>query len=121
MKTWEEMSEQEQLACTHYDMYKDVYGVHPRWIDYDNVTVEELKQWLADLQVALESVIEEEKRAQAAATEEFEAHVAATIANGAKDRETALRWIMDASICNGDWEFLCYEYNLPYGYFQKAA
>jgi hypothetical protein len=37
------------------------------------------------------------------------------IENGAKDRETAIRWIDDAY---GDLEFLCFYLDLPYGYFK---
>ena len=40
---------------------------------------------------------------------------------GAGDRETALRWIMDASDCDGDWEFLCFHHHLPYGYFKQSV
>ena len=49
----------------------------------------------------------------------FEQHVINTMCMGARDRETALRWIMDASTRNGDWEFLCYDLGLPYGHFNK--
>jgi hypothetical protein len=34
-----------------------------------------------------------------------EQHVLNTICMGARDRETALNWIMDAS-ANGDWDYL---------------
>ena len=53
-----------------------------------------------------------------------------TIKTGAGNRETALRWIMDADLggvdvdaanANGDWEYLCYLNGLPYGYFKQAA
>jgi hypothetical protein len=40
---------------------------------------------------------------------------------GAKDRATALRWIMDASQAGGDWEYFCFLNGLPYGYFREAA
>jgi hypothetical protein len=38
---------------------------------------------------------------------------------GAGDRATALRWIMEASSANGDWEYLCWDLGLPYHYFTK--
>jgi hypothetical protein len=40
---------------------------------------------------------------------------------GARDRETALRWIIDASPAAGDWEYFCFLNGLPYGYFKQAA
>ena len=58
---------------------------------------------------------------EAEAVVKFEQHVTNTICMGAKDRTTALRWIMDASNANGDWEYLCYELGLPYHYFREAA
>jgi hypothetical protein len=38
---------------------------------------------------------------------------------GARDRETALRWIMEASTANGDWEYFCFLNGLPYRYFER--
>lgn len=121
MQTWNEMSRRDQLAATHYDMYKDVHGIRPRWMNYDAMTEQELEAELNQLSVELEHVIAEEKRAQEIAIEKFEKHVTNTICMGARDRETALRWIMDASNADGDWEYFCYENNLPYGYFRSAA
>ena len=61
------------------------------------------------------------KAAETEAIAKFEQHVTNTICMGARDRETALRWIMDASNANGDWEYLCYDLGLPYHYFRKVA
>jgi len=61
------------------------------------------------------------KAAETEAIDRFEQHVTNTICMGARDRETALRWIMDASNANGDWEYLCYDLGLPYHYFRKVA
>jgi hypothetical protein len=56
--------------------------------------------------------------AEAEAVKKFEQHVTNTICMGARDRETALEWIMQASNANGDWEYLCYDLGLPYHYFK---
>ena len=61
-----------------------------------------------------------EEREQAESIAKFEQHVTNTMCMGAGDRETALRWIMDASTAEGDWEYFCYLNNLPYGYFKKV-
>ena len=37
MKSWEELSRKEQLAATHYDFYKDVHGIRPRWMNYEEM------------------------------------------------------------------------------------
>ena len=120
-KSWEEMSEQEQLSAIHYDFYKDVHGIRPRWMNYSVMSVDELKAELDQLQKDADRVAIEEAARQKEAIAKFEQHVTNTICMGARDRETALRWIMDASICNGDWEFLCYDHGLPYGYFKKPV
>lgn len=118
MKTWEEMSEHEQLSCVHYDAYKDCYGFRPRHIDYDTKSVEDLK---ADLD-AMGKMIKQQEEAQAAREADcikaFEERVQKTIESGAGDRETAIRWIRSAEEAEcGDMDYLCYCLGLPYGYF----
>jgi len=115
--SWEEMSTLEQYACQYWDMYKDAYGIRPRGIDRSNWTeadyVAEFKQ--------LEEIIEREeiarKAAEAEAVSKFEQHVTNTMCMGAGTREVALRWIMEASSANGDWEYFCFLEGLPYRYF----
>lgn len=92
-KTWEQMSEHEQLSATHYDLYKDVYGIRPRWFNYEQFSVEELKKELDNLLREGERVWAEEKRIEAQKVEEFKAEVQRTIELGAKDEATALRWM----------------------------
>lgn len=115
-KTWEELSELEQLQQIYSDAYKDAYGIRPRtpvsWL------VEDYRKELDYLQKVIEQSIEEEKEAMSRACVEFEERVAGVIAAGAHDRETALRWIMDADDANGDWEHLAYLNELPFSYFK---
>lgn len=119
--SWEEMSEVEQLHSIWWDAYKDAYGFRPRGQDVGHWTAEDFRGELESLGKAIDRRQEEERQEELRAIDRFEALVAKTIATGAQNRETALRWIMDASTCRGDWEFLCYEHGLPYGYFRKAA
>ena len=121
MKSWEEMSEHEQLSAIHYDMYKDAHGIRPRWIDYSTLTVSELRQSIEQLESEISFQIAEEEKRQADAIQEFEASVQNAIEFGAGSRETALRWLMDASEAYGDWEYFCFLNGLPYGYFKQAA
>jgi len=119
--TWEEMSDLEQAQCIYWDMYKDAHGVRPRCIDTSTWTLADFQLEFASLQ---EVIVREEANRQVAekeAVDKFEQHVTNTICMGARDRETALRWIMDASNANGDWEYLCYDLGLPYHYFRKVA
>jgi len=119
--TWEQMSDLEQAQCIYWDMYKDAHGVRPRGIDTSTWTMQDFQLEFASLQ---EVIVREEANRQVTekeAVDKFEQHVTNTICMGARDRETALRWIMDASNANGDWEYLCYDLGLPYHYFRKVA
>jgi hypothetical protein len=118
-KSWEEMSQLEQAQCIFWDMYKDAHGVRPRGIDTSAWTLEQFEEEFEYLQKTINANFEQEQAEQAEAVKKFEQHVINTICMGARDRETALRWIMDASTADGDWEYFCYLNGLPYNYFKK--
>lgn len=119
--SWEEMTDLEQAQCTYWDMYKDAHGVRPRGIDTSTWTLADFDKEFEYLGKVIER--EETHRLQQEwnAIQDFEARISQLINVGAKDRATALRWIMEGSTCNGDWEFLCYEHGLPYGFFRKET
>lgn len=121
--SWEEMSDVEQLHSIWWDAHKDAYGFRPRHANVGHWTAEDFRSELDVLGKAIDRRLEEERQEELLAVERFEELVAETIVAGARDRETALRWIMDAcpSARDGDWDFLCYEHGLPYGYFRKTA
>ena len=120
-KSWEEMSSLEQAQCTYWDMYKDAYGVRPRGVDTSTWTLEVFEAEFASLATAIKQEDAQRKTAEAEAIAKFEQHVTNVMCMGARNRETALSWIMDASNANGDWEYLCFDLGLPYSYFRKAA
>lgn len=105
------------------DLHKDAFGYRPGesfWSEWDRCD-DDGKQRLWDhLIECLKSSIEEDRYAEEVAIKRFESLVAKTLASGASDRSTALKWIMDASDANGDWQFLCFYHGLPYNYFSKA-
>lgn len=119
--SWEDMSPLEQAQCQFWDMYKDAYGVRPRGIDTSTWTLEDFEAEFVVLGQAIEREETARKEAEAEAVKKFEQHVINTICMGARDRETALRWIMDASNANGDWEYFCFLNGLPYRYFAKEV
>ena len=121
MTPWNEMSRRDQLAATHYDFYKDVYGVRPRWMNYDEMSEAELEKELENLsrQAEIEEKLEKERQAKAADDVE---HVLLTLQmSGARDRAMAIKWLHEAHDTNGDEDFLCYLLDVPYGYFKEAA
>ena len=119
--SWEEMSEVEQLHSIWWDAYKEAYGFRPRGIEVGHWTAEFFRSDLEFLGKEIDRAEKQRLEEEARAIEEFEQRVQQTIETGAKDRETALRWIMEGSECNGDWEYFCYRNSLPYNYFKKEV
>jgi hypothetical protein len=117
--SWEEMTELEQMQCQYWDMYKDAYGVRPRGIDTSSWTAYAFQVEFEHLALTIQANDIARAEAEATAVKNFEQHVINTICMGARDRETALRWIMEASTANGDWEYFCFLNGLPYRYFEK--
>lgn len=120
-RSWEELSLLEQYACQYWDMYKDAHGFRPRGVDTSSWTEEDFRKEFEYLANTIEANYVAEQAAQAEATVRFEQRVADLIVSGARDRETALRWIHDAEGSDGDDEYLCFLVGLPYGYFRKET
>lgn len=105
------------------DLHKDAYGFRPCegfWASWSSMDDDEKQAEWDSLIEACNRAIQEEEDQQALSIMRFEVLVQKTIESGAGDRETALRWIMDASsgARYNDWDFLCYDHGLPYGYFR---
>jgi len=86
--------ERDMISSYIYDEYKSVYGVKPRWMDFDAMSDEELERTADDLE---DQVIEQEKQRkidEQIAIKKFKNLVAMTIGLGANDEETALRWLV---------------------------
>lgn len=115
-KSWEELTELEQLESTYCDMHKDVYGVKARW--YKAETVEQARADLARLQAELEEQMKRDAECQQLAIQAF-MQVVNEHCQG--DFDKAKRWQHDAYGTQGDDEFLAYHLGLPYGFFKKAA
>jgi hypothetical protein len=116
MTTTTEMN-YEDLASLYSDMYKEVHGFRPRGF-YGNVSAEHLQsqiEWLAQESARQMAELEIIQTKNAA---DFEIRIGKTIAMGAGNRETALRWIHEAEGTNGDNDYLCYVLNLDYGYIK---
>ena len=121
VNTWENLSRKEQLEETVWDMYKEAYGIRPRHLNLTAMSEDELDALYQNLQMEIERAEKARRADQAAAVLRFSERVEDIIKSGAKDRETALRWIHEADGSNGDDEYLCYLNGLPYGFFKAAA
>ena len=120
-KTWEQMSRKEQLASDHYDFYKDVHGIRPRWMNYEVMTEAELELEISLLAKEAEIVWANEARQQDLAETEAMARINSLLAIGAKDLQMAIGWLHDAEGTNGDNEYLDFHLGTRYGFIQKLV
>ena len=120
-KSWEEMSALEQARETYWDMYKDAYGVRPRWIDTTAWTLEVFEAEFASLATAIEQAERERREAEARAIVAFEDRVKNLMHTGMHYPGGVVAWLMDAEHANGDLEYFAFTQGLPYGYFRKET
>jgi hypothetical protein len=121
LKSWEELSEKEQLECIVWDAYKDAYGFRPRHMNMEAMTVEDLRAELDSLSATIDANEKQRKIDEERASHDFEMRMLSLMMAGAKTREQALRWVHEAESTDGDDEYLCYTLGLPYGYFKQVA
>ena len=101
------------------DLHKEAYGFRPRgsrFYDPDATAEEKQKIWDSVLDAQRREVAQEQER-EAASIKEFETRITKVIGFGAKDRETAIRWILQGTI--EDWQdsgMACYLMGIPYRY-----
>jgi hypothetical protein len=123
MNTEREYTEAEELAMLFSDLHKDVHGFRPRFgSDEEWASVEWLKAEIAACEAAWPAIQAREEAAEKAAVAAFEAVVAATIAAGAPDRRTALRWLVEGegdAYALHDIGYFEHGHGLPYGYMVK--
>jgi hypothetical protein len=104
------------------DLHKDAFGFRPSdgfWAEWRDGSDEQRQALWDRLIERLDSALEQEEIMYRENVREFELMVSKSIAAGAADRETALRWIMQASDCGGDWERLEYQQGVPFGYITR--
>lgn len=113
----EELTRQEELQSIYWDMYKDAYGVRPRGIDTSNWTEYAFKVEFEHLAITIEANEIARCKQEAESVVKFDKRVATLIECGAKNRETAIRWIHEAEGTGGDNSYLAWTLGLPYNYF----
>ncbi len=105
------------------DSYKDAYGFRPlashcEWLAAQSVEVQQ--QEMDYVQAEIDRQIEEQRQLEKTSQDEFESRIVLLIESGARDRETALRWIVDGDEDAADGgEFFCYLHNLPSSYIAQ--
>ena len=108
--------ERYELETYIYEGHKDAFGTKGRHYDFKNMTMEELKAEADYISNAVKNTMEEEAQAEKQRVEQFEAQVKHTIAAGAGNRKTAIRWIIDGEGLTDekDMSYICYSLGLPY-------
>ena len=87
------------------DLHKDARGFRPSqdWLhNFDSLPYAEQEKIWDRLVVEMDESMTDEDRREAAALADFRALIADTIAAGAADGATALRWLRDADEQRGD-------------------
>ena len=107
--------ERDSLITSVYEMHKDAYGVKGRHYNFKEMSNEDLEKELDHLSKVTQSNIDEEKRWEKKAYEDFMKTVENTIRHGAKDKEEAIRWILEAEdLINEKPDYICYKLGLSY-------
>jgi hypothetical protein len=114
MKAWNEMTTLEQLACIHYDAFKDAYGYRPRHIDTSKWTVKDFETAISLCSVAIKESEDRRNAEEREALDRFNLGLDELRANGIS-RAAAIEALHEKHLTNGDAQFLCYCLGIPYG------
>lgn len=89
------INKREELLSTISDMYKDAFGVRPHGM-FNEYSEQELLEEIDRLQAEVEEAIEHEQKTDALLIAKFNDEVATFIQQGAANRFTAIRWMLQA-------------------------
>jgi hypothetical protein len=98
------------------DAHKDAYGFRPTYWDLSSKSIEELEAIADRMTDAVCDAIQRQRLEEEEALQSFETLIASNISIGARDRETAIRWIVESLDMGGyaTAEYACYNLNLSY-------
>ena len=108
--------ERDSLITSVYEMHKDAYGVKGRHYDFDNMSNKELEEELERLCKVAQAEREAEEKFEEAAYQTFLKRIAENIKLGASDKETAIKWILQAEGLENEKDagYICYNLGLGY-------
>ena len=106
-----------EMAAVFRDVYKDAYGVRPRFSTAD-WTIEDFEREFVSLQDTIDYNYKIEKEAEQVSIKDFERFLSNSMSKNGIDRITALRWVIDGEY---DIGYVEYQYGLPYGYIEKEV
>jgi len=106
-----ELTERQELLCTISDLHKDARGFRPSLDRYELKTDDELMAEIKWLGREVKEEIEREQQIDALCITRFNDEVATFIQQGAANRSTAIRWMLQAQgydETSADADFICY-------------
>jgi len=106
-----ELTERQELLCTISDLHKDARGFRPSLDRYELKTDDELMAEIEWLGREVKEEIEREQQIDALCITRFNDEVAIFIQQGAANRSTAIRWMLQAQGYDetpADADFICY-------------
>ena len=110
----------DQLVCTIRECSKAAYGSKIN-LDWDTYTTSQLEEMADEYGDAASRQFDEDKRIEEENVAKFEGTVTELMTSNAVDRETAIRWLLEAQ-CFTEYDLMyggsyaCYDMNLPYSY-----
>jgi hypothetical protein len=111
-----EALERDELATYIYEGHKDAFGVKGRHYDFEAMSLEELKAEADYISRSVKEQMELEANMEAEAKARYEAAIAEYMSMGAEDRDTAVRWLLQAEGLENEYDpsYVCYSLGLPY-------
>ena len=110
--------ERDSLITSVYEMHKDAYGVKGRHYNFKEMSNEDLQKELDHLCEVAKREREIEERYEESAYQSFLKTIASTIEHGAKDKEEAIKWILEAEelieYFDKEPDYICYKLGLSY-------
>lgn len=107
--------ERDSLITSVYEMHKDAFGVKGRHYNFKEMSNEDLEKELDTLSKIAKEEADRERKWEEAAYQTFLKTVANTIRHGAKDKEEAIRWILEAEeLIKEEPDYICYKLGLSY-------
>ena len=105
------MTERDELLQIISDMNKDINGVRPSLAPFNSMSEAELKAEIERLQPMVDEAVAHEQMIDAQCITLFNDEVATFIQQGAANRSTAIRWMLQAQGYDEtpeDADFICY-------------
>lgn len=118
-----DVSVRDSLLAYISDAHKDAYGFRPSssWERYKEMSIEDLRKEADHLSEAVGEAIDLENQQKQVAIDRFEAMISKMMTDFGIDRETAIRWDIDAmDVGPYGMDYYAYKHGLPYNYFETA-